>query len=219
VNTSRISFHGALRTTRLNDNCRPHPTTVAAAPYHPHTRPPEIHAHAPTETVTRVAPARVKLARNGCLLPSAVRLSLSRYCTHRPHPCTVFTAAHPFHTRSPDVPARLVYQRLLVNTYCTSDLCRPHERSSAAADLPQAIGASMDPRRPIPADLAHAVSILGRYVHLPGLQRLAYKRIANYLLRTTAILCDDAAELENSYASQVRCRKHQAGLTPKTDAD
>ena len=31
---------------------------------------------------------------------------------------------HP-HTCPPDVPARLVYQRILVNTYCTSDLCRP----------------------------------------------------------------------------------------------
>jgi hypothetical protein len=129
-------------------------------------------------------------ARNGCLFPSAVRLSLPRYCTHRPHPCTVLTSAHPIHTRSQDVPARLVYQRLLVNTYCTSDLCRPHERSRAAADLPQAMGVFLDPRRPIPADLAHTVSILGSYVHLPGLQRLAYKRIANYLLRTTALSPD-----------------------------
>ena len=36
---------------------------------------------APTDTVSRLGPDRVKLARNGCMLPSAVRLSLSRYCT------------------------------------------------------------------------------------------------------------------------------------------
>ena len=29
----------------------------------------------------------------------------------------------------PDVPARLVYQRILVNTYRTSDLCRPPGRA------------------------------------------------------------------------------------------
>jgi hypothetical protein len=64
VNTDRINYLGcALRTARLNDDCRPHPTTVASAPHYPHTRP-------------------------------------------------------------PDVPARLVYQRILVNTYRTSDLCR-----------------------------------------------------------------------------------------------
>ena len=47
MNTARISFHGcALRTAGLNDDCsRPHPTTVAAAPYHSHTRPPDVHAH------------------------------------------------------------------------------------------------------------------------------------------------------------------------------
>jgi len=69
VNTARTSYLGcALRTARLNDDCRPHPTTVAAAPHYPHTRP-------------------------------------------------------------PDVPARLVYQRILVNTYRTSDLCRPPGRA------------------------------------------------------------------------------------------
>ena len=82
--------------------------------------------HAPTDTVSRLGPDRVKLARNGCMLPSAVRLSLSRYCTHQPHPCTVLTAAHHIHTHPPDaVQARLVYQRPLVNTYRMFDLCRP----------------------------------------------------------------------------------------------
>ncbi len=69
VNTARISYLGCtLRTSRLNDDCRPHPTTVAAAPHYPHTRP-------------------------------------------------------------LDVLARLVYQRILVNTYRTSDLCRPPGRA------------------------------------------------------------------------------------------
>ena len=53
-------------------------------------------------------------------------MRLSSYCT-RPHPCTV-TATHHIHTRPPDIPARLAYQRPLVNTYCTSDLCRPWAR-------------------------------------------------------------------------------------------
>jgi hypothetical protein len=74
VNTTRISYLGcALRTTRLNDDCQPHPTTVAVAPHYPHTRP-------------------------------------------------------------PDVPARLVYQRILVNTYITSDLCRPRRRARPPSD-------------------------------------------------------------------------------------
>jgi hypothetical protein len=74
VNTARISYPGCtLRTARLNDDCRPHPTTVAVVPHYPHTRP-------------------------------------------------------------PDVPARLVYQRLLVNTYRTFDLCRPPGRSGPPSD-------------------------------------------------------------------------------------
>ena len=69
VNTAHISYLGCtLRTDRLNDNCRIHPTTVTASPHYPHTRP-------------------------------------------------------------PDVPARLVYQRILVNTYRTSELCRPRGRA------------------------------------------------------------------------------------------
>jgi hypothetical protein len=76
------------------------------------------------------------------MLPSTVRLSLSRYCTHQPHPCTVLTAAHHIHTRPPDVvPARPAYQRPLVNTYCMFDLRSPHSplpvtRSGACIDLP-----------------------------------------------------------------------------------
>jgi hypothetical protein len=45
VNTARISYLGCtLRTARLNDDCRPHPTTVAVAPHYPHTRPPDVPA-------------------------------------------------------------------------------------------------------------------------------------------------------------------------------
>ena len=73
--------------TRWQQQLQQHPIT------HIHVH--RTYAHAPTDTVARVRPARVKLARNGCLLPSAVRLSLSRYCTHQPHPCTVLTTTHP----------------------------------------------------------------------------------------------------------------------------
>ena len=108
--------------------------------------------HAPTDTVTRVGPDRVKLARNGCMLPSAVRLSLSRYCTHQPHPCTVLTAAHHIHARPPDtVPAHLAYQRPLVNTYCIFDL-RRHQRARHR----------LGPRR------AFTVTRSGACIDLPG---------------------------------------------------
>jgi hypothetical protein len=101
-----------LRTRTLSD--------MVALDRHLYTSP-----HAPTDTVARVGPDRVKLARNVCMLPNAARLSLSRYCPHQPHPCTVLTAAHHIHTRPPDVLARLAYQRPLGNTYLMSDLCRP----------------------------------------------------------------------------------------------
>jgi hypothetical protein len=45
VNTDHISYLGcALRTARLNDDCRPHPTTVAVSPHYPHTPPPDVPA-------------------------------------------------------------------------------------------------------------------------------------------------------------------------------
>jgi hypothetical protein len=97
VNTVHISYLGCtLRTARLNDDCRPHPTTVAAAPHYPHTRP-------------------------------------------------------------PDVPARLVYQRPLVNTYRTSDLCRPPGRARPPSDYSD--------RR------AFALTRSGAGVDLPGFGR------------------------------------------------
>jgi hypothetical protein len=97
VNTDHIRYLGcALRTARLNDNCRPHPTTVAAAPHYPHT----------------------------CPL---------------------------------DVPARLVYQRILVNTYRTSDLCRRRGRARPPSD---------------PCDRrAFALTCSGAGVDLPGFGR------------------------------------------------
>jgi hypothetical protein len=97
VNTTRINYLGcALRTARLNDDCRPHPTTVAAAPHYPHTRP-------------------------------------------------------------PDVPARLVYQRILVNAYRTSDLCRPPGRARPPSDSC--------------ARRAFALTYSGAGVDLPGFGR------------------------------------------------
>jgi hypothetical protein len=64
----------------------------------------------------------VKLALHGCSdLPSTVRLSLQSNRTYNPHPCTVLPAAHNIHTRPPDAPARLAYQRTLMNSYCMFD--------------------------------------------------------------------------------------------------
>jgi hypothetical protein len=65
----------------------------------------------------------------GCTLRTA---RLNDDC--RPYPTTVAAAPHYPHTRLPDVPARLVYQRILVNTYCTSDLCRPRGRARPPSD-------------------------------------------------------------------------------------
>ena len=70
---------------------------------------------APTDSVSRLEPDRVKLARNSCMLPRAVQLSLSRYCTHQLHPCTVLTVAHHIHTRPPDEQARLAIR----DPWCT----------------------------------------------------------------------------------------------------
>jgi len=77
--------------------------------------------HAPTDSVSRLEPDRVKLACDGCCWPSAARLSLSN-CTHQLHPCTVLTAAHHTHTRPPDVPARIASPQSLSNTYSSLEL-------------------------------------------------------------------------------------------------
>ena len=109
--------------------------------------------HAPTDTVSRLEPDRVKLACHGCSWPSVARLSLPRYRTYTPHPCTVLTVAHNIHTRAPDAQVYLAYQRPLMNPYCIFDLrrhqwqprhcqsnqgCRafPVTRSGADVDLP-----------------------------------------------------------------------------------
>ena len=104
--------------------------------------------HATTDSVSRLEPDRVKLACHGCSWPSVKRLSLPRYCTYNPHPCTVLTVAHNIHTRPPDAQVYLAYQRPLMNPYCMFDLCRPRQmrldprcafpvtRSGAGVDLP-----------------------------------------------------------------------------------
>ena len=66
-------------------------------------------------------PDCAKLARNGCMSSSAVRLSLSN-CTHQLHPCTVLTAASHTHTRPPDVLASIASPQLLSNTYSSLEL-------------------------------------------------------------------------------------------------
>jgi hypothetical protein len=70
-----------------------------------------------------------RISYPGCTLRTA---RLNDDC--RPHPTTVVTSPHYPHTRPPDVPARLVYQRILVNTYSTSDLCRPPGRARPPSD-------------------------------------------------------------------------------------
>ena len=79
--------------------------------------------HTPTDSVSQLEPDCVQLACTGCWWPSVARLSLPRYSTHNPHPCTILTAAHNTHTRPPDAPACLAYQRQLMNSYCIFDLC------------------------------------------------------------------------------------------------
>jgi hypothetical protein len=76
---------------------------------------------APTDAISRSEPERVKLARNGCMSSSAVRLSLSN-CAHQLHPCTVLTAASHTHTRPPDVLACIASPQLLSNTYSSLEL-------------------------------------------------------------------------------------------------
>jgi hypothetical protein len=76
---------------------------------------------APTDVVSRLEPDRVNLARNGCMLPSTVRLSLSN-CTHQLHPCTILTTTHHIHTRPPDVNACLSYLKSLSHTYSSLEL-------------------------------------------------------------------------------------------------
>jgi hypothetical protein len=85
----------------------------------------------------------------GCTLRTA---GLNDDC--RPHPTTVAASPHYPHTRPPDVPARLVYQRILANTYRTSDLCRLPGRARPPSDYSD--------RR------AFALTRSGAGVNLPG---------------------------------------------------
>jgi hypothetical protein len=63
---------------------------------------------------------------HGCTLHAA---RMSSYCT-RPHPSIVPTTSHHLHTHPLDIPTCLLYQRLLVNTYYTSDLYRQWARDN-----------------------------------------------------------------------------------------
>jgi hypothetical protein len=115
--------------------------------------------------ITPRIPGPVKPARNsfrGCKLLSAVRLS-SSHCT-RPHPCTV-TAAHLPHTRPLDIPARLAYQRSLVNTYCTSDLCRPRALTRRCAERQQARRTCVWNTRASTPKVFHHITGPNRQVH------------------------------------------------------
>ena len=119
VNTVRIIFHGCdLRTAQLNDNCRPHPTTVAAAPYHPHTRPPDVCARTYGHCCTsKTGPREARSQRLSVAERSATEFIEILYTSTTPmHSSHSSTPHNSIHTRSQDVPARLVYQRLLVNT-------------------------------------------------------------------------------------------------------
>ena len=75
----------------------------------------------------------------------------------QPHPIKVEVSPHYPHTLAPDVPTRLLYQRILVNTYRTSDLCRPRERAHPPSD-------SCDSR-------GFALTRSGAVVDLPGFGR------------------------------------------------
>jgi len=88
----------------------------------------------------------VKMALHGCSdLPSTVRLSFQSNRTYNPHPCTVLPEAHNIHTRPPDAPARLAYQRTLMNPYCMSDLA---DLASARAQVAFPLHTQRGWRRP-----------------------------------------------------------------------
>jgi len=116
-------IHESVEDTKLSTN-KQHSLSLSATSLHPRTRTlSDMDAldkrlytshHAPTDE-----PDCVKLACHGCCWQSVARLSLLRYCTHTPHPCTILTAAHNIHTRPPAAQARLAYQRTLMNPYCT----------------------------------------------------------------------------------------------------
>ena len=94
-----------------------------------------------------------RISFHGCGLRTG---QLNDDCS-RPHPSTVAAAPYHPHTRPQDVLARLAYQRLLVNTYCTSDLCRPSGRARPTS-------ASCDRR-------VFALTSSGACVDLPGFGR------------------------------------------------
>jgi len=120
-----IVYFSNLRTLSQdrNSNC------TCPSPVHPHTlrygRPRQAPVYLASRTYGHCRKRRTGLheARfNGCsFLQSTAQLSLQRDRTYNPHPCTVLTAAHNIHTCPSDAPARLSYQRTLMNPYCMFD--------------------------------------------------------------------------------------------------
>ena len=123
---------------------------------HPHTfrcrRPGPASAYLASHSTVSGTVNTARIRYHGCALRPA---RLNADC--RPHPTTVAAAPHYPHTRPPDVPARLVYQRLLSNTYRTFDLCRPRARARPT-------GTSHERR-------AFALTRSGAGVDLPGAGR------------------------------------------------
>ena len=115
---------------------------------HPGPEPAYLASHSTVSGTVNTA----RISYHGCALRPA---RLNADC--RPHPTTVAAAPHYPHTRPQDVPACLVYQRLLVNTYSTSDLCRPHTRARPP-------GTSYERR-------VFALTRSGAGVYLPGFGR------------------------------------------------
>jgi hypothetical protein len=123
---------------------------------HPHTfrcrRPGQASAYLASHSTVSGTVNTARIRYHGCVLRPA---RLNADC--RPHPTTVAAATHYPHTRPPDVPARLVYQRLLVNTYHIFDLCRPRARV-------RPLGTSHERR-------VFALTRSGAGVDLPGFRR------------------------------------------------
>jgi hypothetical protein len=110
VNTTRISYLGCtLRTARLNDDCRPHPTTVATTPHCPHTRPQDVPARLVYQRIlvrTLTAPlicadladglAHRVIPVSGALLPSPAVVPASTFLVLDAAAATCLTARMTF---------------------------------------------------------------------------------------------------------------------------
>ena len=140
----------ALYPSRIQRLLGLRPVMLSILP-HPHTfrcrRPGQAPAYLASHSTASGTVNTDHIRHHGCSLRPA---QLNADC--RPHPTTVAAAPHYPHTRPPDVPACLAYQRLLVNTCRIFDLCRPHARAC-----------------PLPSDRhAFALTRSGADVDLPG---------------------------------------------------